>query len=437
MSTTACVASGVFVGFSREVPSIDPPSRWMRETSSIARGVSPVASRRTSRLKPSRMPMTSNPWFIAWIVAAEMTALMPGAGPPPTRIPRRRAESISWILAGPCGGVKRCAPEVACPLSSSLSRSGARSAERAGSRLVPACITPKPTRIDLDARPCSQSRRVGVSHRHRSRRQFHEPRSADNRGRTVNASDTGNEPKALPRYRALWLVLLVAVLTCFPGAGIAGSADGPLADYTITAWNENDCLPACRIRSMARDPDGYLWLATDAGLVRFDGVRFDTWSALGETRLPVGAVTALLSARDRSLWLGVSGRMPLGRIKDGKLTLHGERDGFNGSYTLSLLEDHEGAIWAGTIQGLFRRAGGGWERVGPEDGLGEGSVPAIYEDRQRRVWVATLNGVFRKEPGQDRFEQLDVITLSSNVWQGFSEDAAGKVWISDFNEGFR
>ena len=214
-------------------------------------------------------------------------------------------------------------------------------------------------------------------------------------------------------------------MACFPGAGIAGTADGPLADYTITTWNENDGLPAGRIRSIAQDPDGYLWLATDAGLIRFDGVRFDTWSALGETRLPVGAVTALLSARDRSLWLGVSGRMPLGRIKDGKLTLHGERDGFNGSYTLSLLEDHEGAIWAGTIQGLFRRAGGEWKRVGPEDGLGEGSVPAIYEDRQRRVWVATLNGVFRKEPGQDRFEHVDVITLSSNVWQGFSEDAAG------------
>jgi ligand-binding sensor domain-containing protein/signal transduction histidine kinase len=240
-----------------------------------------------------------------------------------------------------------------------------------------------------------------------------------------------------PRPAVCRLVLLLAAVICFAPPGIAGSVDGPLADYTITTWNENDGLPAGRIRSIAQDPDGYLWLATDAGLVRFDGVRFDTWSALGETRLPVGAVTALISARDRSLWLGVSGRMPLGRIKDGKLTLHGERDGFNGSYTLSLLEDHEGAIWAGTIQGLFRRAGGEWTRVGPADGLGEGSVPAIYEDRQRRVWVATLNGVFRKDSGQDRFHQVDVITLSSNVWQGFSEDADGTVWISDFNEGFR
>jgi len=214
--------------------------------------------------------------------------------------------------------------------------------------------------------------------------------------------------------------------------------DRPLADYTVTTWKENEGLPAGRIRGIAQDPDGYLWIATDAGLVRFDGVRFDTWSPRGETRLPVGAVTALVSARDRSLWIGVSGRMPLGRIKDGKLTLFGERDGLpERSLTLSLLEDHEGTIWVGTIHGLFRRHGESWQRIGEDDGLGDVSTTAIYEDSRKRIWVATVNGVFRKDPDGDRFEQIDVITLSSNVWQGFTEDATGTVWMSDFNEGFR
>jgi len=239
------------------------------------------------------------------------------------------------------------------------------------------------------------------------------------------------------RSAVFLLVLVVAGLICLPALSVARATDGALADYTVTTWNENDGLPAGRIRAITQDPDGYLWLGTDAGLVRFDGVRFDTWSGLGETRLPVGAVTALISARDRSLWIGVNGRMPLGQIKDGKLTLYGERDGFTGGYTLSLLEDRDGTIWAGTIQGLFHRLGDGWHKFGQQHGLGEGSVTAIYEDRQRRVWVATLTGVFRKEPGHDRFKQVDVITQSSNVWQGFSEDAAGTVWIGDFNEGFR
>ena len=242
----------------------------------------------------------------------------------------------------------------------------------------------------------------------------------------------------LNRSAAFRLALVVVVVTCFPAAGRARSVDGPLADYTVRTWSENDGLPAGRIRAIAQDPDGYLWLATDAGLVRFDGVRFETWSALGETRLPVGAVTTLISARDRSLWIGVSGRLPLGRIKDGKLTLYGERDGFaERSYTLSLLEDHEGTIWVGTIHGLFRRDGDRWQRIGEEDGLGDVSTTAIYQDGRKRLWVATVNGVFRKEASGDRFEQVDVITLSSNVWQGFTEDSTGTVWMSDFNEGFR
>jgi len=142
--------------------------------------------------------------------------------------------------------------------------------------------------------------------------------------------------------RAAVFGLILAGLTCLPCTSVAGSVDGPLADYTVTTWSENDGLPAGRVRTIAQDPDGYLWLGTDSGLVRFDGVRFDAWSALGEPRLPVGAVTALLTARDRSLWIGVNGRMPLGQVKDGKLTLYGERDGFTGGYTLSLLEDRGG-----------------------------------------------------------------------------------------------
>jgi ligand-binding sensor domain-containing protein/two-component sensor histidine kinase len=237
--------------------------------------------------------------------------------------------------------------------------------------------------------------------------------------------------------RLLSRLIFVAVLTFLASVVRAQPAEGPLDDYTVTTWNENDGLPAGRIRAIAQDADGYLWLGTDAGLVRFDGVRFDPWSSLGEARLPVGAVTALLNTRDGALWVGVSGGTPLGRIKDGKLSLYGERDGLGGSYVVSLLEQTNGTMWAGTFQGLFRRQGNRWHKVTQDSGLGEGSMLALYEDRQKRIWVATQHAVYRKEAARDQFEQVDVISISSNVWQSFSEDAAGRVWISDFSEGFR
>lgn len=229
----------------------------------------------------------------------------------------------------------------------------------------------------------------------------------------------------------------VALLTSIASLVHAQPAEGPLADYAVTTWNENDGLPAGRIRAIAQDGDGYLWLGTDAGLVRFDGVRFDAWNSFGAARLPGGAVTALLNTRDGALWVGVSGGTPLARIKDGQLSLYGERDGLVGSYVLSLLEDAGGTLWAATFQGLFRRHGNRWQKIDSDIGLADGSVLALYEDRQKRVWVATQHAVYRKDAAGDRFEQIDVITISSNVWQSFSEDASGRVWMSDFSQGFR
>src|SRR5262245_59739394 len=117
--------------------------------------------------------------------------------------------------------------------------------------------------------------------------------------------------------RLFRLALAFAALICLASTAHAQSSEGPfdplralgagpLADYTLTTCNENDGLPAGRIRAIAQDADGYLWLGTDAGLVRFDGVRFDAWRSLGDARLPVGAVTALLNTRDGALWVGVS-----------------------------------------------------------------------------------------------------------------------------------
>jgi ligand-binding sensor domain-containing protein len=58
-----------------------------------------------------------------------------------------------------------------------------------------------------------------------------------------------------------------------PLAAVADS-DKPLTEYTHTVWTHKEGLPSAFIYSLAQTEDGYLWLATTDGLVRFDGVRF-------------------------------------------------------------------------------------------------------------------------------------------------------------------
>jgi len=58
-----------------------------------------------------------------------------------------------------------------------------------------------------------------------------------------------------------------------PLAAVSDS-DKPLTEYTLTVWTHKEGLPSAFIYSLAQTEDGYLWLATTDGLVRFDGVRF-------------------------------------------------------------------------------------------------------------------------------------------------------------------
>ena len=109
-STTATMSSSFLVGFAREVPRMDPPEKWMRLTSPSLSGLMSSSLPFIRRSNPSRMPSTSTPCKRARIVAALITLLMPGAGPPPTKIPSFSLDTLdnSLLRANPSIGRLTC-----------------------------------------------------------------------------------------------------------------------------------------------------------------------------------------------------------------------------------------------------------------------------------------------------------------------------------------
>src|SRR5882757_6201107 len=138
-----------------------------------------------------------------------------------------------------------------------------------------------------------------------------------------------------------------------------------VSQYAHTSWKIHDGFTRGLIDSIAQTPDGYLWLGTEFGLVRFDGVRAVAWQPPAGQALPSSHIGKLLAARDGTLWIGTS--KGLASWKGGKLTQHPELAGME---IFGLLEDHEGALWAG-----------GWELpTGRLCTIQRGSVRCYGED---------------------------------------------------------
>src|ERR1700746_2578912 len=98
-----------------------------------------------------------------------------------------------------------------------------------------------------------------------------------------------------------------------------------ISQYSHTAWKIRDGFVKGEIISVAQAPDGYLWLGTESGLYRFDGVRAVPWQPLGNQQLPSDRIFSLLIARNGALWIGTT--KGLASWQAGKLTRYQELAG--------------------------------------------------------------------------------------------------------------
>ena len=186
------------------------------------------------------------------------------------------------------------------------------------------------------------------------------------------------------------LALLLASRTC--AFALDPSLD--LSQYAHTAWKVREGFIKGTIFSIAQTPDGYLWLGTESGLYRFDGVLPALWQPPRDEQLPDNFIHDLLVTRDGTLWIGTP--KGLASLKDGKLTQYPEVAGHRVG---ELLQDAEGTFWFGvrdpgrlcTVQAAKTHCYGA--------GSFGGYISALYEDRKGNLWAAAQTGLWRWAPG--------------------------------------
>ena len=198
------------------------------------------------------------------------------------------------------------------------------------------------------------------------------------------------------RQAAVVLCLLAGLCPC--AFGLNPSLQ--INQYAHKAWTIREGFFKSKVLSVAQTPDGYLWIGTDSGLVRFDGVRIVEWQPPAGEHLPSNFIRSLLAGRDGTLWIGTN--RGLASWKAGRLTHH---PGLARHDVHSLYEDREGTVWAGLPgrpSGSVCAIRSGSSECSGEDGK-FGTIPdGIYEDSRGNLWVGTETGLWRWKPGPPR-----------------------------------
>ena len=279
----------------------------------------------------------------------------------------------------------------------------------------------------------------------------------------------GCRPILVPRNTkfAVFLTLALSLVVAVPPVyGLDPTK--PLREYQYQVWEEAEGLPHYSINSILQGSQGYLWLATYYGVVRFDGKRFmvydrtntpaltgnQIWSLARDTQdtLWIGSAQGLLYYRDRqfrkfplpkpaepsirALRAYPNGDVLIGTSAGGFVLRDGQAKpiGPRNVVVRSILQTRQGDIWLGTQTGLILCHNSDCKTFGEKDGLPESRVLSLIEDRSGTLWVGTAGGLALFRGGKLVPPGIDPILREETVWT-MLEGRDGEIWVGMLGAG--
>lgn len=199
-------------------------------------------------------------------------------------------------------------------------------------------------------------------------------------------------------------------------------------------WTTDNGLPQDTIWSIVQTRDGYLWLGTEGGLVRFDGVRFMVFDKENTPEIKSSSIYALLEDREGSLWIGTSSG-GLSRLKDGKFSSYTTKDGLSSDIVECLYGDRDGSLWIGTSAGLNHLRDGRVTSYTTKNGLSNDIVRSLYQDREGSLWIGTSGGGLNRLKDGKFTAYTTKDGLSNGIVNSILQDREGLLWIGTADGG--
>jgi ligand-binding sensor domain-containing protein len=283
------------------------------------------------------------------------------------------------------------------------------------------------------------------------------------------------------QLRAPWFLRCIGYLLLLSAAGrmqdsaLAQRRSIPsISAYNIRSWTTNEGLPNNKVLAITQSAQGYIWLATQEGLVRFDGAGFEIFDKKNTPAIPHSEISGLAEDRDSTLWIGTirgivqyrqgkfhpvpveesvgsftsrvlatdkQGKCIVGtqsgilRVVNGRLSKGETSAGDSLLNVRAMCEDNEGQLWIGAADRGVNLMRGGKILESRHDGIPENaSVIALCITRNQTVWVGTQSGLFVAAPGSPRkFSKVNA--LGDQVIHALLEDKYGCVWVGSEKNG--
>jgi signal transduction histidine kinase/ligand-binding sensor domain-containing protein len=235
-----------------------------------------------------------------------------------------------------------------------------------------------------------------------------------------------------PVRNARSLILAVAVVALArgaPRAAIQTVRQG--IDFHHTGWNG---LGA--VFDLKQSSEGYLWLTTSRGVLRFDGVRFQSIEEVTHGAVHDNDIDSVFLSASGGLWLTTQGAGLL-FWKDGRLDAFPDRRCTPIRKQGKIIEDRDGSLWVQATAGLFHLRGSVCEQVGDGQGYPGGFPAGVLEDSDGTLWVKTRTSPLLFLPrGETRFRNSRMAEGISTDYAFLHEGPGGAIWLSD-DQGLR
>ncbi|MBP5401982.1 MAG: HD domain-containing protein [Treponema sp.] len=229
----------------------------------------------------------------------------------------------------------------------------------------------------------------------------------------------------------LTFVFILLAFKCFAQKY---QADPFFADYVMRSWSAEDGLPGNAITDIVQNDDGYIFIGTYGGLVRFDGVEFITLNKFTDEKYDFLSARSIIEDSRGNLWIGSNDEGVVCILKDGGSKHFSVDEGLPNNSIRDMCEDFDGNIWIGTASGIaciskdyevFKPRG--FETI-PDGNMF--IVSQLYCDTAGRIWIVT-----RREKGlyvysDQEFSVYDGIHCIENpVVTTVSQEASGAFWF--------